>query len=110
MAGIVTDTEIEFEGIVNIISRQFEENKTKSIGRWANNFMNKVTCTTCHGSRLQKQAMYFKIDDKSISDIANQDLDALYQWTNSLGNKLSEKQNVIAKEVLKRLILELNFC
>jgi excinuclease ABC subunit A len=109
VAGVSADTEIEFEGIVNIISRQFEENKSKSIGRWANNFMNKVTCTTCEGSRLQKQAMYFKIDDKSIAEIANQDLDALYEWTTSLEKKLSEKQKVIAKEVLKEINTRIKF-
>ena len=109
LAGVTANTEIEFEGIVNIISRQFEENKTKSIGRWANNFMNKVTCTTCNGSRLQKQAMYFKIDDKSIADIANQDLDSLYQWTNSLTVKLSERQQLIAKEILKEINTRIKF-
>ena len=109
IAGVTADTEIEFEGIVNIISRQFEENKTKSIGRWANNFMNKVTCSTCDGSRLQKQAMYFKIDDKSIADIANQDLDSLYGWTNSLTGKLSEKQQIIAKEILKEINTRIKF-
>lgn len=109
VAGVSADTEIEFEGIVNIISRQFEENKTKSIGRWANNFMNKVTCTTCEGSRLQKQAMYFKIDDKSIAEVANQDLDALYEWTTSLDKKLSEKQKLIAKEVLKEINTRIKF-
>ena len=109
VAGVTANTEIEFEGIVNIISRQFEENKTKSIGRWANNFMNKVTCTTCDGSRLQKQAMYFKIDDKSIADIANQDLDSLYQWTNSLAGKLNERQQVIAKEILKEINTRIKF-
>ncbi|MDG1477686.1 MAG: excinuclease ABC subunit UvrA [Vicingaceae bacterium] len=109
IAGVSADTEIEFEGIVNIISRQFEENKTKSIGRWANNFMNKVTCATCEGSRLQKQAMYFKIDDKSIADIAHQDLDELYKWTTLLETKLSEKQRVIAKEILKEINTRIKF-
>ena len=109
VAGVSTDTEIEFEGIVNIISRQFEENKTKSIGRWANNFMNKVACSTCEGSRLQKQAMYFKIDDKSIAEIANQDLDALFLWSKSLEDKLSEKQKVIAKEILKEINTRIQF-
>ncbi|MGB0881725.1 MAG: excinuclease ABC subunit UvrA [Vicingaceae bacterium] len=109
VAGVSTETEIEFEGIVNIISRQFEENKTKSIGRWANSFMNKVDCPTCNGSRLKKQAMYFKIDDKSIADIASQDLDALYLWSTSLEGKLSEKQKVIAKEILKEINTRIKF-
>jgi len=109
VAGVTSDMNIEFEGIVNIITRQFEENKTKSIGRWANNFMNKVDCETCEGNRLQKQAMYFKIDDKSIAEIAKLDLDALYKWSSTLENKLSKNQKVIAKEVLKEINTRIKF-
>jgi excinuclease ABC subunit A len=109
VAGIKSDYKVEFEGIVNIIIRQFDENKTKSIGRWANNFMNKVTCSTCEGSRLKKQAMYFKIDDKSIAEIANMDLENLHEWSSNLEPKLSEKQKVIAKEVLKEINTRIQF-
>ena len=108
-AGITSDYKIEFEGIINIIVRQFEENKSKSIGRWANNFMNKVICQTCNGSRLQKQAMYFKIDDKSIAEIANLDLDSLYEWSSTVEKKLSKNQQVIAKEVLKEINTRIKF-
>jgi excinuclease ABC subunit A len=103
VAGVTSDYNIEFEGIVNIVIRQFEENKSKSIGRWANNFMNKVTCTLCEGSRLNKQAMYFKIDDKSIAEVANMDLQSLYNWVSSLEKKISKNQKIIAKEVLKEI-------
>ena len=109
IAGIKADTNVEFEGIVNIIIRQFEENKTKSIGRWANNFMNKVTCTTCEGSRLKKQAMYFKVNDKSIAEVANMDLEKLYEWSSSLESKLAKNQKVIAKEVLKEINTRIQF-
>ncbi|MBL4593234.1 MAG: excinuclease ABC subunit UvrA [Flavobacteriales bacterium] len=109
VAGVTSDFNIEFEGIVNIIIRQFEENKNKSIGRWANNFMNKVECTVCEGSRLKKQAMYFKIDDKSISEIANMDLQSLYEWSSSLEGKLSKNQKIIAKEVLKEINTRVKF-
>jgi excinuclease ABC subunit A len=109
VAGITSDYNIEFEGIVNIIIRQFEENKTKSIGRWANNFMNKVTCSTCGGGRLRKQAMYFKVDDKSIADIAQMDLEKLHKWSSSLDSKMSKNQKVIAKEVLKEINTRIQF-
>jgi len=109
IAGISSDYKIEFEGIINIILRQFEENKSKSISRWANNFMNKVECKACNGSRLKKEALYFKIDDKSIAEIANMDLQSLYIWTSSLLNKLSENQQIIAKEVLKEINSRVKF-
>lgn len=109
VAGITSDYNVEFEGIVNIIIRQFEENKTKSIGRWANNFMNKVTCTTCQGSRLKKQAMYFKIDNKSIAELAKLDLISLFEWSSTVQSSLSKNQQVIAKEVLKEINTRLQF-
>jgi excinuclease ABC subunit A len=109
VAGITSDYNVEFEGIVNIIIRQFEENKTKSIGRWANNFMNKVTCTTCQGSRLKKQAMYFKIDNKSIAELAELDLISLFEWSSTVQSSLSKNQQVIAKEVLKEINTRLQF-
>jgi excinuclease ABC subunit A len=109
VAGVTSDYNIEFEGIVNIVIRQFEENKSKSIGRWANNFMNKVTCTLCEGSRLNKQAMYFKIDDKSIAEVANMDLQSLYSWVSSLEKKISKNQKIIAKEVLKEINSRVKF-
>ena len=109
VAGITSDYNIEFEGIVNIIIRQFDENESKSIGRWANNFMNKVTCETCDGSRLKKQAMYFRIDDKSIAEIAQMDLEKLHGWTSTLESKLSKNQQVIAKEVLKEINTRIQF-
>ena len=109
VAGVNSAYKVEFEGIVNIIVRQFEENKTKSIGRWANNFMNKVTCSTCKGSRLTKQAMYFKVDGKSIAELAELDLSSLHKWSSSVAGSLSEKQQIIATEVLKEINTRLQF-
>lgn len=107
--GVNTDYEVEFEGIINIIIRQFQENKSKSIARWANNFMNKVTCPTCNGSRLKKESLYFKIDDYSIANVAEMDLLELYDWSTNVYEKLSPKQQVIAKEVLKEINKRLKF-
>ena len=58
---------IPFEGVIPFISRHAEEN-TASVKRWAENFMNKVTCSECNGTRLRKEAHYFKLDGKHIGD------------------------------------------
>jgi len=109
IAGIESDYSIEFEGIVTIIIRQFEENESLSIGRWATNFMNKVPCPQCGGSRLKKDALFFKIDNKSIAEIANMDILSLFNWTTQLSEKLTAKQQIIAKEVLKEINSRLKF-
>jgi len=109
VAGVTSDYSIDFEGLVNIIIRQFEENKSRAVSRWATSFMNKVACSSCSGSRLKKESLYFKIDDKSIADIAQMDLESVYKWTINLEEKLSDNQKIIAKEVLKEINTRLKF-
>lgn len=107
--GISQNLRIKFEGVVNIINREYAENKGKAYSRWAAGFMNKVECPKCHGARLQKEAMYFKIDGKNISELANLDIVELVNWMEGIETRLSEKQNVIAKEVLKEIRSRLGF-
>lgn len=109
VAGVTSDYNIEFEGLVNIIIRQFEENKSRTVSRWATSFMNKVECHSCGGSRLKKNSLYFKIDGKSIADIAKMDLESLYHWSMTLDPKLSNNQKIIAKEVVKEINTRLKF-
>ncbi len=109
ISGISTEYSIEFEGIINIINKQYQENNSKAVERWASSFMNKVKCPSCRGSRLKKEALYFKIDDKNIADIADMDIVSLYNWSTNIHNKLSDKQQIIAKEVLKEINSRLKF-
>lgn len=109
ISGISTEYSIEFEGIINIINKQFEENNSKTIARWAESFMNKVKCSSCEGSRLKKEALFFKIDEKSIAEISEMDIATLYQWSSNVYEKLSPNQQVIAKEVLKEINSRLKF-
>lgn len=109
ISGISTEYSIEFEGIINIINKQYQENNSKAVERWASSFMNKVKCPSCNGSRLKKEALYFKIDDKNIADIADMDIASLYNWSTNTHDKLSDKQQIIAKEVLKEINSRLKF-
>jgi excinuclease ABC subunit A len=109
ISGISTEYSIEFEGIINIINKQYQENNSKAVERWASSFMNKVKCPSCSGSRLKKEALYFKIDDKNIADIADMDIASLYNWSINIHNKLSDKQQIIAREVLKEINSRLKF-
>ena len=109
VAGIESDYKIEFEGVINIVIRQFEENKSKPIARWATKFMNKVECQKCKGTRLKKDALYFLLDDKNISQVAEMNLNELHQWASSLSKKLNKNQQIIAKEVLKEINTRIQF-
>jgi excinuclease ABC subunit A len=109
ISGISTEYSIEFEGIINIITKQFEENNSKAVERWAESFMNKVPCSSCNGSRLKKEALFFKIDEKNIADVSAMDIASLYDWSSTIFPKLSPNQQIIAKEVLKEINSRLKF-
>lgn len=107
--GINNTYQIKFEGIANLLQRQYEENPTPSIKKWAESFMNKSICSACEGSRLKKESLYFKINQKNISELANMDITELANWFVEIENKLSDKQNIIARDVLKEIRARLGF-
>lgn len=107
--GINRDYNIKFEGVVNYIINQFNDNPTKSFASWAQGFMNKVHCPKCGGTRLKQEPLHFKIADKNIAELANMDILQLKDWFENVEERLSEKQNTIAKEVLKEIRSRIGF-
>ena len=99
---------ITFEGIINFITRHSDEGNA-SIQRWAQTFMNKVTCSSCNGARLKKEALYFVLDGKNIGDLAKMDIEELFNWFEQLEEKLSTSQKIIATEILKEIKSRLSF-
>lgn len=107
--GITKEYKIEFEGISNFIKNQFDENNSASIKRWAKEFMDEIECPNCRGSRLKKEALYFKINEKNIADLSQMDITELTEWFADLNPKLSEKQKAIAGEINKEIKTRLQF-
>lgn len=107
--GITRKYSINFEGIINFILNQNEEAKSKSIKRWAESFMNKVTCDECHGERLKVESRHFKIGDKNISDLARMSLESLQYWFENIEPQLDQNQKQIATEILKELKTRVSF-
>ena len=100
---------VSFEGIVNFIARQQEELGSKSIDKWAESFMNKVVCPKCTGARLRQESLYYKIDQKNIFELNTMNLKNLKVWFSNLEDRLSDKQNIIAAEVLKEIRPRIQF-
>lgn len=98
-----------FEGVVNFIKRQYEETESKSIEKWVEGFMNEVTCPECKGDRLKKEALYFKIDERNISQLSKLSISELSNWFKGIEKRLNDRQNIIAKEVLKEIRSRLGF-
>ncbi|MDI9309772.1 MAG: excinuclease ABC subunit UvrA [Limnohabitans sp.] len=108
-AGVTKEYKIEFEGIANFIKTQHDETDSTSIKRWAKDFMDEVDCPECNGSRLKKEALYFKINNKNIQELSNMDISDLSHWFNELEANLSDKQKAIASEVVKEIKARLQF-
>ena len=108
-AGVTRNYEIDFEGIIAFITSQYNNSESTSIKRWAKGFMDEVSCSVCDGKRLKKESLYFKITDKNISDLAQMDITELANWFDKVDKKLSERQLIIASEILKEIRTRIQF-
>lgn len=107
--GVNSTYKINFEGIINFIESQNNEDAPASITRWANSFMNHVSCPVCEGTRLKKEARYFRIDGKNIAEVAEMDILTLNRWISSLPEKLSKRQYEIGREILREINKRIHF-
>ena len=100
---------IDYEGISNFIKSQFHEANSTSIKRWAKEYMDKIECPTCDGTRLKQESLYFKIDDKNIADLSNMDITDLADFFKGLEKKLEGNQLKIAEEIIKEIKTRIQF-
>jgi excinuclease ABC subunit A len=107
--GVTRDYKIDFEGISNFIKNQYDETSSTTIKRWAKDFMDEINCPVCDGSRLKKEALFFKINEKNIVELCDMDISDLTIWFQDLNKHLSDKQLLIASEVVKEIKDRLNF-
>lgn len=98
-----------FEGIIPMIERSFHEKSYDSIYRWAEEFMSESACPECHGGRLKKEALFFLIDGKNIAELSSMSISDLYTWLKDLPARLTDRQNIIAVEILKEINNRLGF-
>jgi len=99
----------EYEGLINQLKRWFAGGTTDALREWVEKFMELNTCETCGGARLKTESLWFKIDEKNISELSSMNLDKLLQWFSGIEKRLSNKQNIIAKDILKEIRERLGF-
>jgi len=107
--GVSQNYKIDFEGVANFIESQYQTAESTSLKRWAKDYMDKVVCPECNGSRLKKESLYFKINDKNIAQLANTDVVELADWFKNLDQILTKKQLQIGEEVIKEIKSRLQF-
>jgi len=107
--GVDREYKIDFEGISNFIKNQFDDAGTAALKRWAKDFMDEVECPVCHGSRLKKESLYFKVNGLNIAELSHMDISDLAEWFENLDGNMSEKQKVIGTEIIKEIKARLSF-
>jgi len=107
--GIASNYLINWEGIVNYILIQHHESTSQKAIQWSNDFVVEEICPECNGARLKKESLFFKIDNKNISELSQMNLSDLYEWLNNIEERISEKQATIARDVLKEIRNRLKF-
>jgi excinuclease ABC subunit A len=99
----------EYEGIINALKRWFSGGTTDSLREWVEKFMELRTCETCGGARLRKESLWFRVGEKNIAELSAMNLNKLVDWFGGVEKKLNNKQNIIAKDILKEIRERLQF-
>ncbi len=97
-----------FEGIIPFLRRQMDS-ESDNIREWIQQYTQARECPECHGYRLKKESLHFKIADKHIGELSVMDLNDLADWFVDLEDRLSERQNLIARELLKEIRKRIGF-
>ncbi|MBS1659686.1 MAG: excinuclease ABC subunit UvrA [Bacteroidetes bacterium] len=99
----------EYEGVINALKRWFSAGTTDALREWVERFMELRTCDTCNGTRLRKESLWFRVGEKNIAELSEMNLNKLVDWFGGVEKKLSNKQNTIAKDILKEIRERLQF-
>lgn len=107
--GVTSTYNLNFDGIINFILSQDAMSNSAGIKKWAAGFMNKIECPECHGSRLKKESLHFKIAGYSIGDLINLDFRQLSEWTDKIIDKIDERKRPVAREILQEIRNRIGF-
>jgi excinuclease ABC subunit A len=99
----------EYEGVINALKRWFGGGTTDALREWVEKYMELRTCETCGGTRLRKESLWFRVGEKNIAELSVMNLNKLADWFGDLEQRLSNKQNTIAKDILKEIRERLQF-
>ena len=104
-----SDYFVDFDGVVKYLRSVMENDESSSGQKWADQFLAECECPECHGQRLTREALSYRIWDKNISELARMDLSELRQWLDEVEKHLDNQQQQIAAEILKEIRTRLDF-
>ena len=100
---------LSYEGVAKYILMQQETEASATAQKWAEQFIKTAVCPECHGQRLNKEALHYRIDGKNIADLASMDIEELAGWLDGVEDRMDPKQRTIATEILKEIRARLHF-
>jgi excinuclease ABC subunit A len=101
--GVSMNYMMSYEGVIKYIDSQKDDNPSQKAQKWANQFVRESACPECNGQRLKKESLFFRVDGKNISELAQLDISELNLWLTNLEERLSDRQRKIAVEVIKEI-------
>ena len=104
-----SDYFVDFDGVVKYLRSVMDNDDSSSGQKWADQFLAECECPECHGQRLHREALSYRIWDKNISELSNMDLNELRQWLDEVEAHLDHQQQQIAAEILKEIRTRLDF-
>lgn len=104
-----SDLFCQYEGIAKYIHQLCEADASAQAQRWAESFDRVCECPECHGARLKRESLCYRIDGKNIYELCKMDLGELYEWTSHVTERIGERQGRISEEILKEINKRLQF-
>ena len=98
-----------YDGVIKYLKTIIENDESAAGQKWADQFLAMTECPECHGMRLKKESLAYKLWDSNIAEVANLDLIALKEWLVALPEHISETQRKIGSEILKELTTRVDF-
>ena len=103
------DVYTQFDGLIKFIEQMKDTEMGINAQKWAEQFSGICECPECHGQRLRKESLHFRIDGKNIAEISALELGQLYEWLDNLDTRISKRQKAISAEIIKEIKTRLKF-
>ena len=100
---------LTYDGLLKYIEMQQSDDASAVAQKWAGQFYSRCQCPECHGDRLNKEALHFRVNGKNIAELAKMDVSDLAEWMADLKNHLTKQQWKIAEEIVKEISSRLKF-
>ena len=104
-----SDYFVMFDGVIKYLKNVMENDDSTAGQKWAEQFLAMSECPECHGQRLKRESLSYKIGDKNIAEVSNMDITDLREWLTHIREGMTTQQQTIASEIIKELLSRIDF-